>query len=141
MGKRERRIRRKCTQYLFGRTVMEGIEAAPQHFAVEGKDAAPGLRRRRSGVQICGMNAEGGLDLGDIKSTQYRADGGVRWRLLPFQPEGLVQALKVNPDESMDAPIGVCAGHDRQDREQQNIALLVALTLSAPWIGDRLEPG
>ena len=65
----------------------------------------------------------------------------MRWRLLPFQPEGLVQALEVNPDESMDAPIGVGAGHDRQDREQQNIALLVALTLSPPWIGDRLEPG
>jgi len=87
------------------------------------------------------MDAEGGLDIGDIKAAQYRADRGVRRRLLPSQPEGFVQAFQVHSDESMDTPVGVCAGHNCQDRKQENIALLVALTLSSPWIGDHLEPG
>jgi hypothetical protein len=64
----------------------------------------------------------------------------MRRRLLPSQPKGFVQALQVNLDESMDTPIRVSAGHDRQDRKQQNITLLVALAFSTPWIGDHLEP-
>jgi len=41
VGKRERRIRREGTQYLFGRPVMEGIKAATQRLAVERKHTTP----------------------------------------------------------------------------------------------------
>ena len=74
VGERQRRIRREGTQYLFGCLVVEGIETAAQHLAVERKHATPALWRRRGGVQLCRMDAKGGLDVGGIEATQNRTD-------------------------------------------------------------------
>ena len=47
----------------------------------------------------------------------------------------------MHPDEGVDAAVGVRSGHDRQDREQQDVPLLEAFALGAPRIGDHIEPG
>jgi hypothetical protein len=141
MGDGQRRVRRERAQYLLGGPVVERVEAAAQHLAVDRKNAAPARFSGRRGVQGSRMGAKDGLDVGGLETADDRADRRMRRGLLPAQPEGFAQPLEMNLDEGLYTPIRVSPGHDRQDRKQQNIALLVALAFGAPGIGNHLEPG
>src|ERR1700750_735275 len=60
---------------------------------------------------------------------------------LPAQTEGSVQPLAVDRDEGLDGAIGVTAGHDGKDREQQNVGQLIQLTFGPARIRDLAEQG
>ncbi len=120
---------------------MKRVETAAQRLDVDRKNATPARWRQRRGVQLGCMDAECDLDVGGIKTAENGTDRRMRRRPLPAQPERFVQAPQVNPDERMDTPVRVSAGHDRQDRKQQNIALLRSAYSRHAGVGDRLEPG
>lgn len=61
-------------------------------------------------------------------------------RRLPAQPKRHVHTLQMYPDEGMDAAVRVGAADDRQDRKQEDIALLEALAFGTAWIRDHIEP-
>jgi len=104
------------------------------------KNALRGGTRLRCGIKVVGIGAKGRLDVVGIQTDQNRPDRGMRGPPLPSQFKSRVQPLEMRSDEGRDAAIRVGAGHDRQDRKQQDIALLVPFALGTPWIRDRSEP-
>jgi|GEM_PF-3872344 len=78
--------------------------------------------------------AADGLHRSRIKPLENGADGGVRWRAAPFQPEAVVELAAMDIDGGGNAAIAIAAGHDGKDREQQHIRQLVELALRSTRI-------
>ena len=97
-------------------TIAEIVEAAPQRLAVE-RDAAA-CRIGRLARQSGGVQAENLLDGLRVEALEDVANGGMRGRTLPVQPEGGVQPAAVDRDECLDGSKGVPAGDYREDRKQ-----------------------
>jgi hypothetical protein len=57
----------------------------------------------------------------------------------PLRPEGGVQAAAMHFDEGHAETIGIAAGDDGKDREQQNMLQLVEFTLGPARVGDVAE--
>ena len=140
MSDRQRRLGCEGSEDLFGCTVVEGVKASPQNLPVDRQDPALIRRERRRSTQIGGVGPESCLDVG-IKPAQDRSDRRVRRWSLPAQAERLVETLQMHPDEGVDAAVGVRSGHDREDREQQDVSLFEAFALGATRIDDHIEPG
>jgi len=121
-------------QHLCRGPVMEIVETAAQRLAVQ-PDAALS-RRRAGGVQQGGLTAEDRLDRHRVEALQDIAEGGVGGGAAPLQPERDVQPVAMHVNERHDAAAGIAAGHDGQDREQQDIGQLVELPLPASGIGN-----
>jgi len=88
------------------------------------------------------MAAEDALHLSRIKPLENGADGGVRWRAAPFQPEGVVELAGLDIDGGGNAAIAIAAGHDGKDREQRHMRQLVELALRSARIrnlGQQIE--
>ena len=71
--------------------------------------------------QTSGVSAENLLDGLGFKALEDIANRGMGWRTPPVQTEGGVQSAAVHFDEGYDGAIGIAAGDDSKDREQQDI--------------------
>jgi len=114
--------------------VVEPVEAAPKRLAVE-RDAAL-ARLGAGGVELGGMAAEHRFHRRGVEALEDVADGGMRGRTPPCQPEDGVQPGAVDVDEGDDAAVGVGAGRDGEDRKQQNVGQPAELALGTPGIGN-----
>src|SRR4051812_43403434 len=71
----------KAAEHLGGGPVVQVVEAAPQRLAVQRDDPPP--RRGGDVVELLGVAAEGGLQLGRVERVQegaQRVDAGARGR-------------------------------------------------------------
>jgi hypothetical protein len=117
--------------------VVEIVEASPECFSVERDDA---LRRINCGVQqTSGVAAENLLDRLRIEALKDVSNGGMRWRTLPAQTEGGVQSAAVYLDEGLDGTIGIAAGDNGKDREQQDMRQLIDLAFGPARVRDLAE--
>jgi hypothetical protein len=64
---------------------------------------------------------------------------GVGWGTPPVQTEGGVQSAAMHFDERHDGTMGITAGYDSKDREQQDMLQLAELTLGPARVGDIAE--
>jgi hypothetical protein len=87
------------------------------------------------------VSAENLLDRLRIEALEDVANGGVGRRTLPVQAEGGVQSATMHFGESRDGTIGIGAGDDGKDGEQQNMGQLVELAFGSARIGDLAEHG
>jgi hypothetical protein len=139
MGQDERRLAGERAEHLGGDPVVQVVEAAPQRLAVERDDPPPW--RDGSVIELPGMAAEGGLQLGRVERVHegaQRVDGG---GAAETGAEGGVEPLAMRADEQADAAVGGGAGQHRQDAEQQQVGEAVALALAAARVGDLLQGG
>jgi hypothetical protein len=90
-------------------------------------------------LQAGGVLAENLLDRLRIEALKDIPDGGMGGGAPPVQTEGGVQATAMHLDEGHDGAIGIAAGDDGKDREQQNMLQLIELTLGPAGIGDIAE--
>ena len=134
MGEHECGVGGKRAEQLGGGAIVEFVEAAAQGLAIE-RDATPS-GRGAGGLQQGGVAAKDRLDGGRIEPLENIPDGGVRESPAPFEGEGGIQLAAMDIDEGDDAAIGVAAGHDGKDGEQQHVGQLVELALSSAWIRD-----
>src|SRR3954453_15271955 len=109
------------------------IEAAAQRLAIKCDGALPSHLDRP--VQLVRMAAEGSLEIVPLEQTAQRVH-----RRCPAQAgaEGGVQAVALNGDEGDDLLVG---GRPCENREQQQMAQAIALSLRAAWIMDSFKRG
>ena len=80
------------------------------------------------------MTAEGGLEIVPLERQEQTAQRVHGWRPSEARPEGSVQAL--DGDEGDDLLVGGRTRQNRENREQQQMAQAIALSLRAAWIVD-----
>src|SRR5271170_5950995 len=85
------------------------------------------------------MAAERLLDALRIKPLEDVANGGVGRRALPVQAERRVQSAAMHLDEGFDRAIRVPTGGHGEDREQQDIRLLIELAFGPARVRDLPE--
>ena len=139
MGEDEGGFGGEGAQDLGGGAVVEIVEAAAQHLAVE-RDAAPSGRTARR-LKPRGMAAEYRLDRSRIEPLEDITDRRVGRRPFPAEPERGVQPAAMDIDEGGDAAIRVAARHHGKDREQQDVFELVFLPLPAAWVRNLGQQG
>jgi hypothetical protein len=137
MRQHQRGVGCERAEHLLGLGVVEAVEAAFERLAVERDNAHTASLRRK--VELAGMFAEGPFNIRRRKPLQNVADGGVRGRPFPTDPEGLVEFLPMHFDEGADAAIGIGAAHNRQDGKQQHMRQLIELAFGAPRIGNHRQ--
>ena len=120
-------------------SVVQVIEAAAQRLAIEGDGALPGHLDRP--VQRVRMTAEGGLEIVLVERQEQTAQRVHGWRPSEARPEGSVQAVALDGDEGDDLLVGGRPCENRENREQQQMAQAIALSLRAAWIVDSFERG
>ena len=110
-------------------------------FDVEaGLDRDDASRRIGNGAaQTSGVLAENLLDRLGFKALEDISNRGMGWGTPPVQTEGGVQSAAVHFDEGHDGAVGIAAGDDSKDREQQDMLQLVELTLGPARVGDIAE--
>ena len=123
-------------QYLGRLAVGEIVEASSECLAIDRDDT---LRRVGHGAQTSGVLAENLLDRLGFKALEDVSNRGMGGGAPPVQTEGGVQSAAVHLDEGDDGTIGIAAGDDSKDREQQDMLQLVELTLSPARVGDIAE--
>ena len=98
-------------------------------FDVEaGLDRDDASRRIGNGAaQTSGVLAENLLDRLGFKALEDISNRGMGWGTPPVQTEGGVQSAAVHFDEGHDGAVGIAAGDDSKDREQQDMLQLVEL--------------
>lgn len=114
--------------------VVERFEAAAQGFAVERDAALTGLGADR--LKLDGMAVKRRFYRDGIETLKDVADRGVGGGASPCQPEGLVQLGAMDVDEGDDATVGVRAGNDGENGEQQDVGKFVEFAFGAPGIGN-----
>src|SRR6516165_371845 len=124
-------------QHLGRLAVGEIVEASSECLAID-RDDTP--RRIGDGAaQSSGVLAENLLDRLGFKALEDVSNRGMGGGAPPVQTEGGVQSAAVHLDEGDDGTIGIAAGDDSKDREQQDMLQLVELTLSPARVGDIAE--
>jgi hypothetical protein len=127
----------ECVQHLGGLAIVEVVEAAPEGFSIECDDAS--CRIGCCVAQASGVLTENLLDRPWIEALKDVSNGGMGRCASPAQTEGGIQAAAMHFDEGHDGTIGVAAGHDGKDGEQQNMLQLVEFTLGPARVGDIAE--
>jgi len=112
---------------LLGLGAIEVVETALQRLAVERHDASVGARGRA--IQVGGVFAKGLFDLRRAEPMQDIADRRMRGRLLPIDPERLVQLFPVDLEVSAQATIRIGAANHGENGKQQDMSQLVELAL------------
>ena len=124
-------------QHLGRLAIGEIVEAWSEFIAVDRDDAS---RRIGNGAaQTSGVLAENLLDRLGFKALEDISNRGMGWGTPPVQTEGGVQSAAVHFDEGHDGAVGITAGDDSNDREQQDMLQLVKLTLGPARVGDIAE--
>jgi hypothetical protein len=132
MGQDEGGVAGERAEHVGCPAIVHVVEAAAERLAVEGDRARPVLPG--AGAQHTGMAAKGGLQVIAVERQEEMAQG-VHGRGAPETgAEDGVQALALEGDESDDAVVGRSTRQHREDREQQQMAHAVALSLGATWV-------
>jgi hypothetical protein len=139
VGQDERRLAGERAEHLGGGPVVQVVEAAAQRLAVQRHDPPP--RRGGGVIELLGVAAEGGLQLGRVERVQEGAQRVDRRGAAEAGAEGHVQPLAMHADEQADAAVGGGAGQHRQDAEQQQVGEAVAPALAAARVGDPVQGG
>jgi hypothetical protein len=120
-------------QHLSRLAVVETVEASPERLAIQ-SDAASRWAGR--GIpQASGVLPEDLLDRLGIEALEDVSNGGMGRGSPPMQTKGGVQPAAMHCDEGHDGTIGIAAGDDGKDREQQDMLQLVALALGPARVG------
>lgn len=141
LGVREKNGRRRGEGHEnLGRlAIVQMIETAAQHLAIQGNGRPPMLVRSRH--QILGMAAEGGFERLGRQRLQHGPHRIQRRRPLQVGMEGLVEQGPPLPQKGQDAAIGPGTTQHREHAEQKQIRQGIALALGASGIGDVLQGG
>src|SRR3954449_9794627 len=133
VGQDEGGVTGKGAEHMSCGPVVQVIEAAAQRLAIKCDGALPSHLDRP--VQLVRMAAEGSLEIVPLEQTAQRVH-----RRCPAQAgaEGGVQAVALNGDEGDDLLVG---GRPCENREQQQMAQAIALSLRAAWIMDSFKRG
>ena len=124
-------------QHLGRLAVGEIVEASSERLAIDRDDTS--RRLGYGAAQTSGVSAENLLDRLGFKALEDVSNRGMGGGAPPVQTEGGVQSATVHFDEGHDGAIGIAAGDDSKDREQQDILQLVELTLGPARVGDIAE--
>jgi hypothetical protein len=127
----------ECVQHLGGLAIVEIVEALPESFSIECDDAS--CRIGCGVAQASGALTENLLDRLWIEALKDVSNGGMGRCAPPAQTEGRIQAAAMHFDEGHDGTIGIAAGDDGKDGEQQNMLQLVEFTLGPARVGDVAE--
>src|SRR4051795_10799778 len=119
--------------------VVQVVEAAAQRLAIERDGALAG--HLDGPVQLVRMTPEGALEIILVERQEQTAQLVHRRCPSEARPEGSVQAVALDGDEGDDLLVGGRTRQNRQNREQQQIAQVIALPLRAAWIVDSFERG
>jgi hypothetical protein len=87
------------------------------------------------------MAPEGALEIVLVERQEQTAQRVHGWRSSEARPEGGVQVVALDGDEGDDLLVGGRPRQNRQNREQQQMAQAIALSLRAAWIADSFERG
>lgn len=123
--------------HLGGLAIVEIVEAPLQSFPIQCDDAP--CRIDGSLAEAGGVLTENLLDRLWIEALKDVSNGGMGRCAPPAQTESSVQAATMHFDEGHDGTIGIAAGYNGQDGEQQNMLQLVELSLRPAWVGDVAE--
>jgi len=127
----------ECVQHLCGLAIVEIVEALPESFSIECNDASGRIGCRVA--QASGVLTENLLDCLWIEALKDVSNGGMGRCAPPAQTEGRIQAAAMHFDEGHDGTVGIAAGDDGEDGEQQNMLQLVEFTLGPARVGDVAE--
>ena len=137
MRQHQRGIDGERSEHLFSLDIVEVVETALQSLAVECDHARTGARRGE--IQVGGMFAKHRFDISRHEPLQNIADGRMRRRPLPFDPEGFVQFLAMHLDVGADASIRIGPAHHREDGKQQHVRQLIEFALGATRVANSPE--
>jgi len=127
----------ECVQHLGGLAIVEIVEALPESFSIECDDASCRIGCRVA--QASGVLTENLLDCLWIEALKDVSNGGMGRCAPPAQTAGGIQAAARHFDEGHDGTVGIAAGDDGEDGEQQNMLQLVEFTLGPARVGDVAE--
>ena len=109
----------ESVQHLGRLAVGEIVEASSECLAIDRDDTS--CRIGNGAAQTSGMLAEDLLDGLGFNALENVSNRGMGGGAPPVQTEGGVQSAAVHFDEGHDRTIGIAAGDNSKDREQQDM--------------------
>ena len=127
----------ECVQHLGCLAVIEVVEASPECLAIDRDDTSRWIGC--GAPQASRVLTEDLLDRLRIEALKDISNRGMGRGTPPVQTEGGIQTTAMHLDEGHDGTIGIAAGDDGKDREQQHMLQLIELALGPAGVGDVAE--